>query len=155
MRLPNSRLAEALRRRKGGEFFERINPDGGLSLAPFSSATDIYTDENLKRQEPSTSLNLDVERPFNSGLDDTYRPSMDTPERNFEDNLPKEAPNTTTTYEELRKRNREEYEKKMSSPYYRPVSPDAPVVRRAPAQQQPAEDYQTAPKNKYGDVILK
>lgn len=79
MQLPNSRLAEALRRRKKGEFFERIAPGGGLSMSPFSSPTDVYTDENLKEADPffkggqSNSLDLDLDRPFNSGLDDTYR----------------------------------------------------------------------------------
>lgn len=79
MELPNSRLAEALKRKKKGEFFERINPAGGLSMAPFSGTTDVYTDENLKEVDPfkssgpSNSLDLDIDRPFNSGLDDTYR----------------------------------------------------------------------------------
>jgi hypothetical protein len=79
------------------------------------------------------------------------------PESNFDDNLPKEAPQNQTTYEQLRKKNREEYEKKMNNPYYRPVNPEeAPVVRRATQQQQqPTEEYQTGPKNKYGDVVLK
>lgn len=153
MRLPNSRLAEALRRRKRGEFFENINPDGGLSLAPFSSNTDVYTDESLK---PNTnSLDLDISRPFNSGLDDTYRPNIDTPEREFNDNLPTEAPQTTTTYEELRRKNREEYEKKTQNPYYKPVNPEeAPIVRRS-VQKEAADDFATGPKNKYGDVMLK
>ncbi|KAG5682409.1 hypothetical protein PVAND_011762 [Polypedilum vanderplanki] len=147
MQLPNSRLAEALKRRKGGEFFERINPDGGLSLAPFSSATDIYTDENLKHSSQSDSLNLNLEdRPFNSGLDDTYRPSIDTPDRNFDDDLPKETPKFSITYEELRKRNREEYDRKLHNPYYKPVNEsEAPIVRRAApvSPQQSNDDYQT------------
>lgn len=78
MRLPDSKLAEALKRKKKGEFFERIRPDGGLSMAPFSGTTDVYTDENLKQQDPlklspNNALDLDLDRPFNSGLDDTFR----------------------------------------------------------------------------------
>lgn len=79
MQLPNSRIAEALRRKKKGEFFERIVPGGGLSMAPFGSTTDVYTDENLKEVDPfkstgpNSSLDLDLDRPFNSGLDDTFR----------------------------------------------------------------------------------
>lgn len=153
MRLPNSRLAEALRRRKKGEYFEQITPDGGLSLAPFQSTAEVYTDETLKA--PQNSLDLDLERPVNFGLDDTYRPSIDTPDRNFNDNLPLEVPKTTTTYEELRKKNREEHEKKLQNPYYRPISQDEspPIIR----QQQPANEIpqQTGPKNKYGDVWIK
>lgn len=73
MRLPNSRLAEALRRKRKGEFFESINPDGGLSLAPFSSTTDVYTDESLKQKDFSNAMDIDTERPSNFGLDDTFR----------------------------------------------------------------------------------
>jgi hypothetical protein len=116
MRLPNSRLAEALRRRKKGEFFEKFTPDGGLSLAPFSSQTDVYTDENMKEKNHS-SLNLDVDRPANFGLDDTYRPSIDTPERNFNDNLPLEPPKNSVTYEELRRKNREDYDRRLQQPF--------------------------------------
>lgn len=118
MRLPNSRLAEALRRRKKGEFFESFTPDGGLSLAPFSSSTDVYTDENLKAK-PQNSLDLDVDRPANFGLDDTFRPSLDSPDRNFNDNLPLEPPKSSVTYEELRKRNREEHDRRMQQPFTR------------------------------------
>lgn len=158
MKLPNSRLGEALRRRKRGEYFEQINTDGGLSLSPFASTTDVYTDENLKGSQ-SNSLDLDVERPVNFGLDDTYRPSIDTPDRNFSDNLPLEAPKTTTTYEELRKRNREDYDKKASNPYYRPISQDESTTvirqRERPAVDDYNQPLQTGPKNKYGDVWTK
>lgn len=162
MQLPNSRLAEALRRRKKGEYFEVIRPDGGLSMAPFSGSTDVYTDENLKQQDQfksaqANALDLDLDRPFNSGLDDTFRPNLDTPDRNFDDNLPSEPPKSTTTYEELRRQNRADYEKKMQNPYYRPLPDDAPHVSRPlqPPQQgnQPIEP--TGPKNKYGDVWVK
>jgi hypothetical protein len=153
MQLPNSRLAEILRRKRKGEFFENINPDGGLSLAPFSSATDVYSDELLKQPAmPSNSLDLDVNRPFNSGLDDTYRPSIDTPDRNFNDNLPSDAPKNTTTYEELRKKNREEYERRLSNPYYRPVPDESPNVRRQPPMRR---EEPASPSNQYGDIWAK
>lgn len=79
MQLPNSRIGEALKRRKKGEFFERMVPGGGLSMAPFSGSTDVYTDEILKEVDPlkstgpNSSLDLDLDRPSNSGLDDTFR----------------------------------------------------------------------------------
>lgn len=117
MRLPNSKLAEALRRRRKGEFFENFTSEGGLSLAPFSSATDVYTDENLK-EKPQNSLDLDTSRPSQFGLDDTYRPSLDTPERNFHED-PLETPKSSTSYEELRKRNRENYDQRMQAPFSR------------------------------------
>lgn len=118
MRLPNSKLAEALRRRKKGEFFESFAPDGGLSLAPFSSSTDVYTDENLKAHQ-TNPLDLDVDRPSSAGLDDNFRPSLDTPDRNFDDNLPLEPPKSSVSYEELRRRNREEHDRRMQQPFNR------------------------------------
>lgn len=149
MRLPNSKLAEALRRRKKGEFFESFNPDGGLSLAPFSSSTDVYTDENMKSHQQN-SLNLDVDRPNNSGLDDTYRPSIDTPDRNFDDNLPLEPPKSSASYEELRRRNREDHEKRMQQPFARQLPrDDAPIINRPMPER---DDSMQGMKNKYGDV---
>jgi Ovarian carcinoma immunoreactive antigen (OCIA) len=153
MRLPNSQLAEMLRRRKKGEFFESFTPDGGLSLAPFSSATDVYTDENMRAQKQQNSLDLDVDRPANFGLDDTYRPSLDQPESNFNDNLPLEPPKSSVSYEELRRRNREEHDKRMQQPFSsRPVIPrdDAPVVNRAHPERD--ESQQSGVRNRYGDV---
>lgn len=167
MRIPNSKLAEALRRRKKGEFFENFTPDGGLSLAPFSSSTDVYTDENLKAHQ-TNPLDLDVDRPSSAGLDDTYRPSLDTPDRNFNDNLPLEPPKSSVSYEELRRRNREEHDRRMQQPFSRWDSPiifnndkmlittffcrampreEAPVVRRTPDE----GFSQGGAKNKYGD----
>lgn len=76
----------------------RFTPDqgfgAGLSLAPFaSSQSDHYTDETTKVcvyftyngwlfnykcfSFQSTSLNLDTERPSNSGLDDLNRGNVD------------------------------------------------------------------------------
>lgn len=149
MRLPNSKLAEALRRRRKGEFFENFTSDGGLSLAPFSSATDMYTDENLKSHKQN-ALDLDVDRPANFGLDDTFRPSIDTPDRSFQDNLPLEPPKSSVSYEELRRRNREEHDKRMQQPFAsRPLSRDeAPYITRA----RPEPDESQGLKNKYGDV---
>ena len=151
MRLPNSRLAEALRRRKKGEFFESFTPDGGLSLAPFSSSTDFYTDENLKPDQQN-SLDIDVDRPSNFGLDDTYRPNLDSPDRNFNDNLPLDPPKSSVTYEELRRKNREEYERRLQAPFNRPLSRDeAPIVSRAPPERD--ESFQQpGARNKYGDA---
>lgn len=152
MRLPNSKLAEMLRRRKKGEFFESFTPDGGLSLAPFSSATDVYTDENMK-QHQQNALDLDVDRPSNFGLDDTFRPTIDTPDRNFNDNLPLEPPKSSVSYEELRRRNREEHDRRMQQPFSsRPAAPrdETPIINRAPPERD--EFQQSGVKNRYGDV---
>lgn len=154
MQLPDSKLAEALRRKKKGEFFERIRPDGGLSMAPFSSgATEIYTDENMVQK--NSSLDIDISRPLNAGLDDNFRPSLDTPDRSFNDNLPLAPPQSTTTYEELRRQNRADYEKKMQNPYYRPITEDVPPITRAPQPLPSQSSEPTGPKNRYGDVWTK
>ena len=152
MQLPDSKLAEALRRKKKGEFFENIRPDGGLSMAPFSGNTEVYTDESMTQKGQNSSLDLDLNRPFNAlELDDTYRPSIDTPDRSFNDNLPLAPPQSTTTYEELRRQNRADYDKKIQNPYYRPINEEAQTVIRAPPQQ----NEPPGPKNIYGDVWSK
>lgn len=48
----------------------------GLSLAPFSNVSpgDTYTDLD----PPRNNLDLDTSRPDQHGLDDTYRPSLDS-----------------------------------------------------------------------------
>lgn len=77
MRLPNSPLGDMLRQRKTGSFQENL--DGGLgpsmSLPPFSgvSSSDTYSDV-----PPRNSLDMDTSRPEVGGLDDTFRPSLDS-----------------------------------------------------------------------------
>lgn len=147
MRLPNSQLAEVLRRKRKGEFFEKFTPDGGLSLAPFSSAAEFYTDDHLKSHQQN-SLDMDLDRPANSGLDDTFRPSLDNPDRNFNDNLPLDPPKSSTSYEELRRRNREDYNNRMQQPFRQPAPRDeAPIINRAQPEREPG-----SVKNQYGDV---
>lgn len=78
MRLPNSKLGEALRLRKSG-VMGTLTPDQGFgtgfALSPFMpNSPDVYTDERTK----SSSFNLDTDRPPQPGLDDIYRPSLDS-----------------------------------------------------------------------------
>lgn len=152
-----------LRRRKGG-FMENFTSEGGLSMAPFVSRSqqDVYTDEDQKpQQKQNQGSSLDFDRPLTfSGLDDNYRPSLDSPERNFNDNLPNEPPKHNTSYEELRLKNRDEYNKRLHSPFNQaPVSPapqprDDQLNNRRP-DQQPGSDGFFPPasglKNRYGD----
>lgn len=49
----------------------------GLSLAPFAPSGDHYSDEHLKESTQGSALDLDINRPANSGLDDVNRPSLD------------------------------------------------------------------------------
>lgn len=150
MQIPNSKLAEMLRRKKKGEFFESFTADNGISMAPFGSSTELYSDEALK---PNSSLNLDTERPSsNTGLDDSFRPNLDTPEQNYNDNLPLEPPKSSVSYEELRRKNRDDYDRKIQNPFNRPLTQDdpPPLVIRQPERNEPQEPR--GPKNKYGDV---
>lgn len=92
MRLPDSRLGELLRQQsRGGQglaggtsglygFGSESGLGMGMSLNPFNSnPNDVYSDEHLQPTKPSSSLNLDVEsRPTFSGLDDIYRPTLDS-----------------------------------------------------------------------------
>lgn len=69
--------------------------------------------------------------------------------------IPLEPVKPGMTYEELRKRNRDEYLKKQQNPYSQPLPPDAPVVMRATPQRPAAAPEGSAknmPTNKYGDA---
>ncbi|KAF2892778.1 hypothetical protein ILUMI_13395 [Ignelater luminosus] len=108
MSLPNSPIGEMLRQRRKGGFQESLEPGfgPGMSLAPFSgmNPSDTYTDV-----PPRNSLDIDTTRPEVNGLDDSHRPSID-----------KEMPPVqkhVSTYEELRKKNREEYQQKRTGSY--------------------------------------
>ncbi|XP_059613261.1 OCIA domain-containing protein 1 isoform X2 [Phlebotomus argentipes] len=154
MRLPNSKVGEMLRQRKRGGMYEGMAPDQGfgtgLGLSAFGSSTDSHSDESHGRNR-SSALNLDTERPSSTELDDIYRPSLDAPITKFDDNLPLDPPKTSTSYDELRQRNREEYMKKMRGPP-QPETPP-PVERRPPPPREvPQPQDGSAQKNKYGDV---
>lgn len=163
MTLPNSKLAEILRQKKKGSFYGQLAPDqgfgSGLALQPFSSFTDSYSDEGTKKR--TSSLDLDDTRPAISGLDDVYRPNLDSPPiANYDDLQPLET-KPGVSYDELRKKNREEYYKKqhqpmppVNDPQYRPP----PVIRAPsppPASSESAgldHSAESQRKNKYGDV---
>ncbi|XP_013109892.1 OCIA domain-containing protein 1 [Stomoxys calcitrans] len=164
MALPNSRLGEILRQRqqqRGGGF---LNPDQsigmGMTLGPFTpNANDVYSDEHLHPDSKGNALNLDTEsRPQFAGLDDIYRPNLDSPVNTHIDaDIPLEPLKPGMTYEELRKRNREDYLKKQQNPYSQPLPPEAPVVMRASPQRPPPamqDDRSTKnmQTNKYGDA---
>ncbi|XP_037714658.1 OCIA domain-containing protein 1 [Drosophila subpulchrella] len=154
MRLPNSHLGELLRqRRQGGGVISSITPDENLgrafTLAPFTpSSADVYSDEAIKPTR-STALNLDTEsRPTMAGLDDIYRPTLDSASM-MDTELPLEPAKPGQSYEDLRRRNREDYSKHQQSPYSRPYEPPAPVQQR-PAEPS-ARNEPAGRKNQYGD----
>lgn len=153
MQLPNSQLGEILRQRRRGNV--RDNTDSafgaGMSLTPFGnlSSNDMYSDFN-----PNNSLDIDTTRPENPGLDDYYRPSMDNPIYEEEEMPPFHK--HSTAYEELRKKNREEYQQKRMGNFKdlsKPITP--PQISNenySTDNNSGRDDTPQLPKNKYGDV---
>lgn len=149
MRLPNSRLGEALRQRKlKGGLQETITMDPNLSLSPFG---DVETNSDIGPHHE-----IDMDRPYQEGLDDSQRPTLDSPSFE-EEGLPAGTQPWSATYEDLRRKNREEYEQKKTK-QFRGVasSEDVPTVIRprgpnpdVPPSPPPAWNRE---KNQYGDV---
>ena len=86
------------------------------------------------------------------GLDDNFRPSMDSFSVSEQD-LPPPA-SSATSYEDLRRKNREEYELKRMENYRRASSP-TPVAPQPVAQPPPRRvpsSTGSGQKNAYGDV---
>ncbi|XP_053961974.1 OCIA domain-containing protein 1 [Anastrepha ludens] len=166
MRLPNSRLGELLKqRRENGGVMSRLSPDQGmglgLALSPFNSTGANVNEDQANEFARSNALNLDVEsRPSIAGLDDIYRPSLDNPTTFYETEVPIDQAKHGMSYEELRKKNREEFEKKQQNPFSRPLPPNAPVViREKEPSKTPFSSEFNPPststknhKNKYGDT---
>ncbi|EEZ99819.1 OCIA domain-containing protein 1 [Tribolium castaneum] len=144
MQLPNSQIGEMLRRRRQGTFQESLEPGfgPGMSLGPFSgiSSSDTYTDLG-----PGNSVDIDTSRPQFDGLDDAQRPSIDNPI--YEEEMPP-VQKQVTTYDELRKKNREEYQQKRTLSYREPAKSAPPP---SPGPTTPS-DVSEGIKNKYGDV---
>uniref|UniRef100_A0A1B0A9I3 OCIA domain-containing protein n=1 Tax=Glossina pallidipes TaxID=7398 RepID=A0A1B0A9I3_GLOPL len=158
MLLPNSRLGELLRQRQNQSGFSSLKTDSqlgvGMTLSPFASnAGDIYSDEHLQPAGKGNALNLDMEnRPTYAGLDDTYRPTLDSAAQ-IDPDIPLEPVKPGMTYEELRQRNREEYEKKQQNPLSSPLPSNAPLVVREPKTTPPEDPVKRVRTNKYGDPL--
>uniref|UniRef100_A0A1B6M6S9 OCIA domain-containing protein n=1 Tax=Graphocephala atropunctata TaxID=36148 RepID=A0A1B6M6S9_9HEMI len=155
MAIPDSPLGAALRARKqqgGGGFQDSLTLDmPGYSL-PEEGSPDVYRDDSA----PRTFTDLDTDRPYNQGLDDTFRLNVDSLQRPEDFVLPPQA-TIPKSYDELRRQNREEYDKKSRS--YRPAE-DTPRQYQPPAPQpppssggEPFDRYK--PTNIYGDIFEK
>nr|CAI5836125.1 unnamed protein product [Callosobruchus analis] len=156
MQLPHSQLGEILRQRKRGNVQEGFESGIGpsMALAPFSGmdSTSVYSDIN-----PNSSLDIDTTRPEAPGLEDYQRPSLDNP-LVYEEEMPPEQ-KSITSYEELRKKNREEYAQKRLGNYKGlPQDPgrspsqvyEAPPIRSGSERE--STEFPTGARNKYGDV---
>ncbi|KAJ9580647.1 hypothetical protein L9F63_024182, partial [Diploptera punctata] len=148
MALPNSPLGEMLRQRKRGGFQEAITMDPGLSLPPFGDV-DSYSDVGPHHE-------IDMDRPYHEGLDDSQRPTLDSPLFE-EETLPAGTQPKSATYEELRRKNREEYEQKKTRQFRGVTGPDDIPTSIRPKEPTPDASPNPPPtwnreKNQYGDV---
>lgn len=184
MALPNSQFAEMLRRnlQRRGKYdsnWDMGTQEAGvataLSLAPFKSTVDSYSDEF---NQPN-ALNLDTNRPHFSSLDDVYTPTMEGKNDLNEDLIIPQRKNTVT-YDELRRKNRDDHAKSHQYTPYAPNQSSAPAATLPPQASspnstpgsfisQPDNDRRRAnlrartdddvngaqksgPKNRYGDI---
>lgn len=150
MALENSPLAEAMKKgRRGRELITDMStlPTFGSSY-PSQETPD--EDEAVKLSDSYSESNTQ-----GLGLDDSKRPTLDgvhTPSSNDESKQPKYA-----SYEELRQRNRSEFEQKQHSKLGSPETPQQ--YQKSPPPSPPSQgSFSGAPKrpvrtNQYGDVI--
>ncbi|XP_022198058.2 OCIA domain-containing protein 1 [Nilaparvata lugens] len=181
MRLPNSELAEMLRNKRQGKGggstpTELLTLDSGFGSGNFpsfsTSKDDIYSDVDMR-----PIADLDMERPHNEGLNDSFRPSLDYTALE-DDSLPEVKQGPPVNYDDLRRKNREEYAQKgnayrsqQQQPLQRPASPildqgsplDPGSQPPPPSSPTGGQDYFPSrlktygpstggEKNKYGDV---
>lgn len=152
MKLPNSQIGEVLRQRRRGNFKESLEPGFGpsMSLAPFTSSiptADTYTDVG-----PRNSLDIDTDRPHQRGLDD-YKPNSEG--QIYEEEMPPQQKHSTS-YEELRKKNREEYQGRRTGSYKNAAEASEmqpPSVRRSQRNVEDYGDGKSGRTNKYGDTF--
>ncbi|XP_050055767.1 OCIA domain-containing protein 1 [Aphis gossypii] len=164
MQLPNSELGRVLRERSGkasGELFQ-----GSASLTNVTPGNDTPT----LMTDYKANIDIDVHKPMNS-LDTDYRPNYDglSLRKENESSLSNVTP---TSYEDLRIRNRQEYDRTQPNKMtYRPPPPSntQPIWDNQaypPSNTQPIWDNQTYPpsdqtripqhresRNQYGDIV--
>uniref|UniRef100_A0A131XC67 OCIA domain-containing protein n=1 Tax=Hyalomma excavatum TaxID=257692 RepID=A0A131XC67_9ACAR len=143
MRLPNSVVGEALRRKYG-----LSSPDTAMG-SPSGDYASLSGQNRYAGDLGSQSLDL---RSYNApqGLDDSQRPSMDNPViAEVPENLP--PAKYSTSYEELRRRNREEYERRLSAPP--PSSQLPPPAPSEPSAQPPSQTFEERAQRGYPSRI--
>ncbi|RZF32348.1 hypothetical protein LSTR_LSTR001812 [Laodelphax striatellus] len=130
MRLPNSELAEMLRNKRQGKGggstpTELLTLDSGLGSGNFpsfsTSKEEMYSDLDMRPM-----ADLDVERPLNEGLNDSFRPSLDYTALEDE-SLPEAKLGPPVSYDDLRRKNREEYAQQKNNVYRSQPAPQRPA----------------------------
>ena len=113
MKLPNSKLADMLRSSKQGNLIYTTTATSGQELDEIliPNAVDIHSSEYEKWS--NDTFDMDAEsKPSISGLEDMNRPSLDNAMPHLETDLYTETSKHVITYDEIRKRNRDEFLKK-------------------------------------------
>nr|XP_045596562.1 OCIA domain-containing protein 1-like isoform X1 [Procambarus clarkii] len=159
MQLPNSPIGEALRKRMGRVGFqETLGMEPGFMLGYPSSELGPPTSD-----EPIFDDHRPDLRDHNEGLDDYERGVTESLTPYTE--ASSSASQQYTTYQELRRQNREEHINKMAEKYRRPQTAD--TLPESGPLPQGAEDYHpiqpthklqpsirtTGKKNQYGDDV--
>ncbi|XP_050432816.1 OCIA domain-containing protein 1 isoform X2 [Adelges cooleyi] len=148
MRIPNSEIGRVLRERRGklqGDILE-----GNIALPKITPGSYMSSES----MDYNQNNDLDYQKPMNT-LDTDYRPDYDSAsfDRLNEDPLP--SSNMPTSYDDLRTRNRQEYEKSFSKPPYRTLpSNSQPIWENAPNDQTRNSPAVKESRNQYGDVFV-
>jgi hypothetical protein len=150
MALPDSKIGAALRNKKRGGFLpETLTMDGtdldkAVSKMPSS---DTYSDVNSH-----SFLDTESDRPM-ANFDSYKASSLDETLPDEAVHLPHPSFKKGTTYDELRKRNREEFENKQTKPYRGVLSQeDIPTALKEREGRWPPSQPPPPPTNLYGDV---
>ncbi|KAG8201589.1 hypothetical protein JTE90_011255 [Oedothorax gibbosus] len=130
LKLENSAIGDAVRKKRG--ISRETFADESFSQFPEEEGTykgDSYKPIRSDFNSSTASLNLDMDKNIQSvGLDDRNRPSTDNENANFGKDEPIQK---ITSYEDLRRRNREEYERQHQlQSQQRSGSSQMPPVRR-------------------------
>ncbi|XP_014247951.1 OCIA domain-containing protein 1 [Cimex lectularius] len=153
MALPDSKLGSILRSKYAGKKALTMDIPESDKIIIGMKEDDKYDDVRK-----TSHMDIDTDRPHFANLDDTYRAPVDpfsSPELK-EEPLPKYPP---TTYEELRRRNREDYEKNRTKPYRGVLVPDEipsavkqnEIGSKADSWFDPPSKPNKKPTNIYGD----
>ncbi|XP_076053275.1 OCIA domain-containing protein asrij [Oratosquilla oratoria] len=160
MRLPNSPLGEALRKKKGVVGFQET-----LAMEPgFSLGFDSSTAAERQSEQPIFDDHRPDVRDHVEGLDDYHKVTDSLSP--YTEQPSDTAPQQFTSYAELRQMNREEYVNKMAERYRRLPQDSAQnpgaVQQSVSTQEQPSsinnpysQPVSSTPapkKNKYGDI---
>ncbi|XP_025418670.1 OCIA domain-containing protein 1 isoform X2 [Sipha flava] len=113
MQIPNSEIGRVLRERRGKAMGE--NSQGNIltpTIIPGVQDTDVSSFET----DYKSDIDIDMHKPMNS-LDTDYRPNYDGLSSTKNNEYPMSSYNSPITYDILRARNRQDFEKTQPSHY--------------------------------------